>query len=54
MGSAVAEVLVKHAPTKMSFIGMQDCYGESGTPDELLEHFGFTKSGIIKHIKEQV
>jgi len=54
MGSAVAEVLGKLAPTKMSFIGMQDRFGESGAPDELLEHFGFTKEGIIKHIKEQL
>ncbi|MFT6361420.1 MAG: transketolase [Candidatus Paceibacteria bacterium] len=54
MGSAVAEVLGKLAPTKMSFIGMQDRYGESGDPDELLEHFGFTKEGIIKHIKEHL
>lgn len=54
MGSAVAEVLSQYAPTKMSFIGMQDRYGESGDPYELLEHFGFTKSGIIKHIKEQL
>jgi len=54
MGSAVAEVLGKHAPTKMSFIGMEDRYGESGDPDQLLEHFGFTKSGIIEHIKHQL
>lgn len=54
MGSAVAEVLAQYAPTKMSFIGMQDRYGESGTPDELLEYFGFTKSGIIKHIKKHL
>jgi transketolase len=54
MGSAVAEALVQRAPTKMSFIGMQDRYGESGSPDELLEYFGFTKSGIIKHIKSQL
>ena len=51
MGSAVAEVLSQHAPTKMSFIGMQDRYGESGGPDELLEKFGFTKEGIVNHIK---
>ncbi len=54
MGSAVAEVLAQHAPTKMSFIGMHDRYGESGSPDELLEHFGFTKKGIIDHIKKQL
>jgi transketolase len=54
MGSAVAEVLSQHLPKKMSYIGMQDRYGESGNPDELLEYFGFTKSGIIKHVKEQL
>lgn len=54
MGSAVAEVLSQYAPTKMSYIGMHDRYGESGAPDELLEYFGFTKSGIIKHIKDQL
>ena len=54
MGSAVAEVLSCHAPTKMSYIGMQDRYGESGDPDELLKYFGFTKEGIINHIKEQL
>ena len=54
MGSAIAEVLSKYAPTKMSYIGMQDRYGESGAPDELLEYFGFTKKGIIEHIKKQL
>ncbi|MCA9352911.1 transketolase family protein [Patescibacteria group bacterium] len=54
MGSAVAEVLVKHSPKNMSFIGMQDRYGESGSPDELLEYFGFTKDGIVKHIKDHL
>ena len=54
MGSSIAEVLGKHAPTKMSFIGMQDRFGESGGPDELLGEFGFTKEGIVKHIKDQL
>ena len=52
MGSAIAEVLVGHSPKKMSFIGMQDRYGESGGPDELLAHFGLDKEGIIEHIRE--
>lgn len=54
MGSAVAEVLSQHHPIKMSYIGMHDRYGESGEPDELLEYFGFTKNGIIEHIKNQL
>jgi transketolase len=54
MGSAVTEVLAQHAPTKVSFIGMKDRYGESGDPDELLTYFGFDKNGIIKHIKKHL
>lgn len=54
MGSAVAEILAQHDPKKMSFIGMQDRYGESGDPDQLLHEFGFDKEGIVRHIKEQV
>lgn len=52
MGSAVAEVLSIHNPKKMSYIGMQDRFGESGEPDELLKHFGLNTQGIVKHIKE--
>jgi len=54
MGSAVAEVLSAAMPRRIAFIGMQDRYGESGDPDQLLEHFGFTKDGIVKRIKEEL
>ncbi len=50
MGSAVAEVLAKNSPTPIEFVGVQDRFGESGTPDELIEHFGIG----ISHIKEAV
>jgi transketolase len=50
MGSAVAEVLSDHHPVPMTRIGMQDRFGESGTPPELLEHFGLT----AKHIEAAV
>lgn len=48
MGSAVAEILAQAQPTKMVFIGVQDQFGQSGTPLELIEHYGMG----IKHIKE--
>ncbi len=50
MGSAVAEVLAKNYPVPMEFIGMPDCFGESGQPEELLEKYGMS---VIK-IKEAV
>lgn len=46
LGGAVAELLSEHHPTAMRRMGMKDCYGESGNPPELLEHFGLT----AKHI----
>ena len=48
MGSAVAEVLVKNCPVPMEFVGVQNHYGESGEPRELLEAFGMTAPHIIK------
>lgn len=40
LGSAVAEVIVTHHPVPVEFIGVQDRFGESGQPDELMEKFG--------------
>jgi len=47
MGSAVAEVLAKKAPTPMEFIGLQNTFGESGPPKDLIEKYGMG----IKDIK---
>lgn len=50
MGSAVAEVLAKNYPVPIEFIGVQNRFGESGEPQELVEHFGMG----VSHIKEAV
>lgn len=52
LGSAVAEVLSENHPTKMKRIGVQDTFGESGTPAELLEKYGLTANDIVKAVKE--
>jgi transketolase len=46
MGSAVAELLARKQPTPMEFVGMQDRFGESGPPRELMIHFGLDAEGI--------
>ncbi|MFY9461665.1 MAG: transketolase C-terminal domain-containing protein [Candidatus Sungiibacteriota bacterium] len=48
MGSAVAEVLARTHPVPVEFIGVQNRFGESGPPHDLIEHFGMG----VKHIKE--
>ena len=54
LASAVAEILAEECPTPMERIGMPDSFGESGTPQELLEKYGMTSRGIIKAIKKVI
>ena len=48
LGSAVAEVLARQCPTKQAFVGVQDSFGESGSPDDLLKKYGLTAEVIVK------
>lgn len=50
VGSAVAEVLAKHKPVPMEFVGLRDTFGESGPPEALIEKYGMG----VKDIKEAV
>lgn len=47
LGGAIAELLCENFPVPMKRIGMQDHFGESGEPNQLLEHFGLD----AKHIR---
>ena len=46
LGGAIAELLGEEHPVPMTRIGMKDRFGESGDPNELLEHFGLTAKQI--------
>jgi len=50
LGGAVAEVLSQNYPVPLKIIGIEDRFGESGEPNELLEKFGLTKEAIIKAV----
>ena len=54
MGSAVSEILSQNYPAPMEIIGIQDRFGESGEPAELLEKFGLTAKNIIEAVKRIV
>jgi len=54
MGSAVAEYLAEAFPLPMKFIGVRDQFGQSGTPEELIEHYGMGKDAIVAAAKELV
>ena len=48
LGSAVAEVLARQCPTKQAFVGVQDSFVVSGSPNDLLEKYGLTTEAIVK------
>lgn len=52
LGGAVAECLAKHHPVPMEFIGVQDRFGESGAPSDLIRHFGMDAESIKKAVKK--
>ncbi len=51
-GGAIAELLSEKQPTKLRRIGMEDRFGESGKPEELLDHFGLTGKHIAFAVHE--
>ncbi|MBI4148830.1 transketolase family protein [Candidatus Woesearchaeota archaeon] len=54
LGGAVAELLGKAYPVPLEMIGVQDRFGESGQPGELMRKFGLTSTGIIAAVKRAV
>lgn len=46
VGSAVAECLSQIHPTPIEFVGIDDVFGQSGTPTELIKHYGIGEDGI--------
>lgn len=54
MGSAVAEVLAREHPVPIEFIGVQDAFGQSGKPSELIAHYGMDMPHIIAAAKRAI
>lgn len=52
LGSAVCETLSENAPYKVLRIGINDTFGQSGTPNELLKHYGLDAESIANKIIE--
>jgi len=54
LGSAIAELLGEQLPTPIKRMGMIDRFGESGKPDELLQHFGLTANHIAMNAHQML
>ncbi|MEK7641375.1 MAG: transketolase C-terminal domain-containing protein [Patescibacteria group bacterium] len=54
LGGAVAECLAAHFPVPIEFIGVKNEFGQSGKPDELLEHYGMGEKDIYAAVQRVV
>ena len=52
LGGAVAEMLAQNYPTAIEFVGVHDKFGQSGKPEELIEHYGMGKESIKEAIRK--
>ena len=52
LGAAVSEVVSEECPVIVKKVGVNDVFGESGTPAELLEKHGLTAKNLVKIVKE--
>jgi len=54
LGGAIAEVLAKTTPLPMEFIGLQDTFGESGSPKELLGKYHMDEKAIKEAVEKVI
>ncbi|MFT7155496.1 MAG: transketolase [Parvicella sp.] len=47
LGESISQVLVRNHPAPMEFVGVKDVFGESATPDELMEKYGLGVKDIL-------
>lgn len=52
MGDAVAQVLSRFNPTPLEMVAVQDSFGESGTPTQLLKKYGLDASNIVTAVEK--
>ena len=54
LGSAVSEVVSEEYPVPVLKVGVQDVFGESGLPNQLLEKYGLTPSAVVEKVKKAI
>ena len=52
LGDSVAQVLAMNYPTPIEYVAVDDRFGESGTPDEMLTNYGLRASDIVEKVRK--
>ena len=54
LGESVSRVLAQNTPAPQEFVAVNDSFGESGTPDQLLEKYGLNEAAIVAAAKKAI
>ena len=52
LGDSVAQVLATHRPTPQEYVAVNDSFGESGTPAQLMQKYGLDAAHIVAAAKK--
>jgi transketolase len=52
LGDSIAQTLARHHPAPLEYVGVDDSFGESGTPTQLLEKYGLNAANIVLAAKK--
>ena len=48
LGDSICQLLAINKPTPIEMVAVNDSFGESGTPDQLMEKYGLTANAIVE------
>jgi transketolase len=54
LGDSIAQVLAQHLPTPQEYVAVNDSFGESGTPEQLMAKYGLDSDHIVEAVKRVI
>lgn len=54
LGDSIAQLLIKNHLAPMEFVGVEDSFGESGTPAQLMEKYGLNAAAIVEKVMKVI
>ena len=54
LGESIAQVLGRNVPAPLEMVAVDDTFGESGKPEELMKKYGLTTENIVEAVKRAV
>ena len=52
LGESVARILASNKPSPQEFVAVNDTFGESGTPAQLMEKYGLNANSIVVNVEK--